>query len=138
MLWKYAGSTVRRPFTIKLGLPEFLTTSLTGALYLLTGLYVLKKHSVFLKWASHVNLFIPNASFLYPMKTWKNRKIFWCLQGVEKWCIGNQWVNVNIRFFHAEAASKRCSAKKVPLKSSHNSQEKRLFFSKVAEPQRNF
>ena len=31
--------------------------------------------------------FVPNAPFLYPLKT------FWCFQGVEKGCIGNEWVN---------------------------------------------
>ena len=38
------------------------------------------------------NPFVPNAPFLYPLKT-ENRKIFWCFQGVEKGCIGNEWVN---------------------------------------------
>ena len=30
------------------------------------------------------NRFIPNAPFLYPLKTSENRKLFWCFQGVEK------------------------------------------------------
>ena len=36
--------------------------------------------------------FVPNAPFLYPLKTSENRKVFWCFQGVEKVCIGNKWV----------------------------------------------
>ena len=31
-----------------------------------------------------INLFVPNAPFLYPLKT--------CFQGVEKGCIRNKWV----------------------------------------------
>ena len=30
------------------------------------------------------NPFIPNAPFLYPLKTSENDKVFWYLQGVEK------------------------------------------------------
>ena len=36
------------------------------------------------------NRFVPNAPFLYPLKTGK-LKVFWCFQGVEKECIGNKW-----------------------------------------------
>ena len=39
------------------------------------------------------NPFVPNAPFLYPLKISWNRKVFWCFQGVEKGCIGNEWVN---------------------------------------------
>ena len=38
------------------------------------------------------NPFLPNAPFLYPLKTRENRKIFWCFPGVEKGCIRNKWV----------------------------------------------
>ena len=38
------------------------------------------------------NPFVPNALFLYPLKTSKSRKFFWCFQGVEKGCIANEWV----------------------------------------------
>ena len=41
----------------------------------------------------HINPFVPNASFLYPLKTLENLKVFWYFQGVEKGCIGNKWVN---------------------------------------------
>ena len=48
------------------------------------------------------NSFVPNAPFLYPLVTSKNlvksknRKAFWCFQGVEKGCIGNKWVNMEV------------------------------------------
>ena len=37
-----------------------------------------------------INPFVPNASFLYPLKSSENRKILY-FQGVEKGCIGNEW-----------------------------------------------
>ena len=37
--------------------------------------------------------FFPMQSFFTPWKYQKNRKVFWCFQGVEKGCIGNEWVN---------------------------------------------
>ena len=40
-----------------------------------------------------VNPFVPNAPFLYPLKTSENRKIFWCFQGMEKGGIGKEWAN---------------------------------------------
>ena len=40
-----------------------------------------------------INPFFPNAPFLYPLKTSKNLTVFWYFQGVEKGCIGNEWVN---------------------------------------------
>ena len=40
-----------------------------------------------------VNPFVPNAPFLYPLKTPENRKVFWCFQGVDKGCIGNKRVH---------------------------------------------
>ena len=39
-----------------------------------------------------ISPFIPNAPFLYPLKTSENLKVFWWFQGVEKGCIGNKWV----------------------------------------------
>ena len=38
---------------------------------------------------SRLNPFVPNALFLYTLKTLKNRKVFWCFQEVEKGYIGN-------------------------------------------------
>ena len=40
---------------------------------------------------SFFNPFVPNAPFLYPLKTSKNRNVF-CFQEIEKWCIGNKWI----------------------------------------------
>ena len=39
-----------------------------------------------------INPFVPNVSFLYPLKTTENYKVFWCFQWVEKRCTGNEWV----------------------------------------------
>ena len=36
--------------------------------------------------------FVPNAPFLYPLKTSENHTVFWCFQWLEKGCIENQWV----------------------------------------------
>ena len=38
--------------------------------------------------------FVPNALFLYSLKTSENITIFWCFQMVEKGCIVNKWVNL--------------------------------------------
>ena len=40
---------------------------------------------------------VPNAPFLYPLKTTENHKVFWFFQGVEKWCIKNEWVKSNLK-----------------------------------------
>ena len=50
------------------------------------------KNKTFLEIVLLFNPFVPNAPFLYPLKTSQNRKIFWCFQEVEKGCIGNKWV----------------------------------------------
>ena len=42
------------------------------------------------------NLFVPNAPFLFPLKALENHEVSWCFQGVEKGCIENKWVNVNV------------------------------------------
>ena len=42
---------------------------------------------------NHINPFIPNAPFIYPLKTPENLTVFWCFQGVEKGCIGYKWIN---------------------------------------------
>ena len=39
-----------------------------------------------------VDPFAPNATFLYPLKTSENRKVFWYFHGVEKGCLGNEWL----------------------------------------------
>ena len=45
------------------------------------------------KWS--LNPFVPNAPFLYPLKTSENLMVFLCFHGVENRCIGNVWVNIN-------------------------------------------
>ena len=39
-----------------------------------------------------INRFVPNAPFLYHLKSYENLTVFWCFQGLEKVCIGNKWV----------------------------------------------
>ena len=43
---------------------------------------------------SSLSSFVPNAPFLYLLKTSEKLTVFWCFQGVEKGCIGNEWVKV--------------------------------------------
>ena len=45
---------------------------------------------------AHINPFVPNAPFLYPLKTSENLTVF-CFHGVEKGCIGTKWVKVNMQ-----------------------------------------
>ena len=40
----------------------------------------------------YINPFVPNAPFLYPLKTSENLTVFWCFQGIEKGRIGKEWV----------------------------------------------
>ena len=46
----------------------------------------------------YFNPFVPNAPFLYPLKTSEHGKVFWCFQGVEKGYIGTKWVKTSKRF----------------------------------------
>ena len=39
-----------------------------------------------------IKSFVPNAPFLYSLKTSENLRVFWRFQGVEEGCIGNEWV----------------------------------------------
>ena len=45
-----------------------------------------------------INPFVPDATFVYPLKT--PEKVFWCFQGVEKGCIGNEWINHDFVIFN--------------------------------------
>ena len=40
----------------------------------------------------YLNPFVPNAPFFYSLKTSENLMVFWCSQGLEKGCIGKEWV----------------------------------------------
>ena len=51
-------------------------------------------------YALNINPFVPNAPFLYPLKTSENRKIFWCIQGIEKECLEKKWVNQENQSFY--------------------------------------
>ena len=42
-------------------------------------------------------------------KTSKNRKVFWCFQRVEKWCIGIKWVDGEIKYSIAEVKRRKVS-----------------------------
>ena len=44
-----------------------------------------------------INPFAPNVPFLYPLKTSENCEVFWCFQGVEKACGGNEWVKQSLK-----------------------------------------
>ena len=60
-----------------------------------------------------INPYVPNAPFLYPLKT-ENRKVFWCFQGVEKECIGNKWVKSHSEEVHKtllESTRQTCQIK---------------------------
>ena len=51
------------------------------------------------KYVNMSNPFVPNARFLYPLKTSENPEVFWCFQGVEKGCVENEqvkkiWLNM--------------------------------------------
>ena len=41
-----------------------------------------------------INPFIPNATFLHPLKTLENLTVFWCFKGIQKGCIGNKCVKI--------------------------------------------
>ena len=65
--------------------------------------YSTLKHSLSLKFKCwrlipmfNFNPFIPNVPFFYPLKTSENRKVFWCFQGIQKGCIGNECVWVKL------------------------------------------
>ena len=55
-------------------------------------------------WTIHtLTHFFPNATFLYHLKTSENVKVFWCFQGVEKGCNGNEWIDFgSILLYHIQ------------------------------------
>ena len=86
----------------------------------------------------HTNPFVPNAPFLYPLKTSENLKVFWCFQGVEKRCIGNKWVKLlfrhrsNLKFFFSSAMSEEKFRTKQINRKGYVESEKVLCFSIVS------
>ena len=53
-----------------------------------------------ISWTFFLNRFVPNAPFIYSLKTSENRKVFWCFQRVGKGSIGNKCVNTTITDIH--------------------------------------
>ena len=41
-----------------------------------------------------INPYLPNAPFLYSLKTSENLAVFGCFQGLGKGCVENKWVNI--------------------------------------------
>ena len=56
-----------------------------------------KQHPLF-----HINPFVPNIPFLYPLKTSENRKAFWYFQWLEKRCLWNKWIKLKIQKWHSK------------------------------------
>ena len=50
-----------------------------------------------------INPFVPNAPFLYPLRTSENLMVLRCFQRVEKGCIGNKWAKKSFRWNLNEA-----------------------------------
>ena len=48
--------------------------------------------NMFASFCNKFNPFVLNLLFFYPEKS-ENLKVFWCFQGVGKWCIVKKWVN---------------------------------------------
>ena len=44
----------------------------------------------------NIDLFFSSEPSVYPLKTLENLTVFWCFQGVDKGCIGNEWVKHKI------------------------------------------
>ena len=62
-------------------------------------LYIFGLNAGYIKNHSKFNPFVPNAPFLYPLKTLSEKlTIFWCFRRIEKGCIGNEWVKPNSSF----------------------------------------
>ena len=49
------------------------------------------------KIGQRINSFVPNATFLHPMKTSEKLRVLYCFQGVQKESIGNEWVKYHNR-----------------------------------------
>ena len=56
-----------------------------------------------------INSFTTRVPFLYPLKTSENLMVFRCFQGVEKVCIGSNWVKTVSKFRQSLTRSTRFS-----------------------------
>ena len=102
-----------------------------------------------------IDPFVPNAPFLYPLKTsenllisfdtpWKHQKtsdfliflgaikkdqwVFWCFQEIEKGCILNEWVkNEMLKIFKNLTGKNIDSNYKLPTQSSENFLKNKIF-----------
>ena len=73
--------------------------------------------ALYFEYLNLINPFVPNAPFLFPVKTSENLKVFWRFQGVEKLCIGNKWVNYSLAtILIYEAPTVRNTKKKFSIK----------------------
>ena len=71
-------------------LPAQEDTKKTTAIYKKLMMEILDNFENFIY--NKFNSFVPNAPFLYHLKTSENLVLFWCFQGVEKGCVGNEWI----------------------------------------------
>ena len=51
--------------------------------------------------SSSLNQVLPNAPFLYTLKTSENLTVFWCFQGIEKGCTRYRWVEHLLRILES-------------------------------------
>ena len=72
-----------------------------------------------------LNPFVPNEPFLYPLKTLESHKVFWCLQGLDKGCMGMNGLTpaavcyaVKFSFFRIASATALCIQRNIqdPIK----------------------
>ena len=54
-----------------------------------------------------VNPFVPNAPFLYPLKTSENLTFFGYFQSVGKGCTGNEWIKVFLQDSYENKAAQQ-------------------------------
>ena len=75
-----------------------------------------------------INPFVPNAPFFYPLKTRENHMVFWCFPGVEKGCIGDEWVkNEMFKNYKNLTVENIDSNYKLPTQLSENLLKKKIF-----------
>ena len=83
------------------------------------------------------NPFTPNAPVLCPLKTSENRMVSWCFQGVEKGCIGKEWVNISNegkkRTSYITTSSNKNQQKTKNHIICHNLQNKCMQFKRILQ-----
>ena len=78
-----------------------------------------------------LNPFVPNAPFLYPVKTSENYNFFCHFHGVEKGCIGNECVNKSFRPTVTDNSSHHYKLNdfQVQYKNNNNNQQYVLIYT---------